>query len=200
MSPRRPRGADAGPAGAPEGEGAPESQRAPGSQPAPGPDPAPEPTEAARDGELLDLIDHLGTLLERSDLAELEVQSGATSIVLRRAEPAPSPSGAAGMASASTVEPVSPAAIDGASSSGPRFQAVVAPLTGIFYAAPTPEAPPFVNVGVDVVVGQVIGLIEAMKLFNEIKSDIAGRVQRVVAESGQLVKARDPLIEVAPRA
>ena len=78
--------------------------------------------------------------------------------------------------------------------------AVLAPLTGIFYAAPTPEAPPFVNVGVEVVVGQVIGLIEAMKLFNEIKSDLAGRVQRVVAESGQLVKARDPLIEVAPSA
>jgi biotin carboxyl carrier protein len=97
-----------------------------------------------------------------------------------------------------TAEPASSAGA--APASGPRIQAVVAPLTGIFYAAPTPEAPPFVNVGVEVVVGQVIGLIEAMKLFNEIKSDIAGRVQRVVAESGQLVKARDPLIEVAPRA
>jgi acetyl-CoA carboxylase biotin carboxyl carrier protein len=189
VSPRRPRGTDPGRAGAPEGGGAPE------------PELAPVPIEAARDSELLDLIDHLGTLLERSDLAELEVQSGATSIVLRRAEPAQSTSGAAAMIPASSVEAAPPAAADAAASaSGPRIQAVVAPLTGIFYAAPTPEAPPFVNVGVDVVVGQVIGLIEAMKLFNEIKSDIAGRVQRVVAESGQLVKARDPLIEVAPRA
>ena len=194
MSPRRPRAGDPGPAGAAEGEVAPESQRSPGSGP------SSEPIEAARDSELLDLIDHLGTLLERSDLAELEVQSGATSIVLRRAEPALSSGGAAGMASASAVAPISPAPADGAASATPRIQAVVAPLTGIFYAAPTPEAPPFVNVGVDVVVGQVIGLIEAMKLFNEIKSDVAGRVQRVVAESGQLVKARDPLIEVAPRA
>jgi acetyl-CoA carboxylase biotin carboxyl carrier protein len=182
MSPRRPRGADAGRAGAePEGER------------------PPEPAESTRDSELLDLIDHLGTLLERSDLAELEVQSGATSIVLRRAEATPSPS-----AVVATPPPVGTAASvpgEGApSASGPRVQAVVAPLTGIFYAAPTPEAPPFVNVGVEVVVGQVIGLIEAMKLFNEIKSDIAGRVQRVVAESGQLVKARDPLIEVAPSA
>jgi acetyl-CoA carboxylase biotin carboxyl carrier protein len=160
-----------------------------------------ESAEASGDNDLLDLIDHLGTLLERSDLAELEVQSGATSIVLRRAEPASSPGSGTAPAVTPSAEPGSSALADGASpASGPRVQAVVAPLTGIFYAAPTPEAPPFVNVGVDVVVGQVIGLIEAMKLFNEIKSDIAGRVQRVVAESGQLVKARDPLIEVAPRA
>ena len=46
--------------------------------------------------------------------------------------------------------------------------------------------------------GQVIGLIEAMKLFNEIKSDLAGRVVRVLAENGQLVKAKQPLIEVEP--
>ena len=76
--------------------------------------------------------------------------------------------------------------------------AVRAPLTGIFYAAPGPGSPPFVAVGREVVVGQVIGLIEAMKLFNEIKSDHAGRVVRVIAEDGGLVKAKQPLIEVVP--
>ena len=54
------------------------------------------------------------------------------------------------------------------------------------------------TVGGEVQVGQVIGLIEAMKLFNEIKSDRAGRVVRIVAEGGQLVKAKQPLIEVEP--
>ena len=54
------------------------------------------------------------------------------------------------------------------------------------------------EVGREVVVGQVIGLIEAMKLFNEIKSDKSGRVVRVVAENGTLVKAKQPLIEVEP--
>ena len=48
-------------------------------------------------------------------------------------------------------------------------------------------------------VGQVIGLIEAMKLFNEIKSDLAGRVVRIVADNGALVKAKSPLIEVDPQ-
>ena len=55
-----------------------------------------------------------------------------------------------------------------------------------------------VQAGGEVAVGQVIGLIEAMKLFNEIKSDLAGRVVKVVPESGTLVKAKQPLIEVEP--
>jgi biotin carboxyl carrier protein len=75
---------------------------------------------------------------------------------------------------------------------------VKAPLTGIFYAAPGPGSAPYVQVGGEVAVGQVIGLIEAMKLFNEIKSDLAGRVVKVVAEGGSLVKAKQPLIEVEP--
>jgi acetyl-CoA carboxylase biotin carboxyl carrier protein len=75
---------------------------------------------------------------------------------------------------------------------------VKAPLTGIFYASPAPGSGPYVTAGGEVAVGQIIGLIEAMKLFNEIKSDLAGRVVRVVPESGTLVKAKQPLIEVEP--
>ena len=76
--------------------------------------------------------------------------------------------------------------------------AVIAPLTGIFYASPRPAPRRSSPSGAEVVVGQVIGLIEAMKLFNEIKSDQAGRVVRVVAADGALVKAKQPLIEVEP--
>ena len=77
-------------------------------------------------------------------------------------------------------------------------KAVKAPLTGVFYGSSSPGSPAFVTVGQQVAVGQVIGLIEAMKLFNEIKSDQAGRVARIVAESGKLVKAKQTLIEVEP--
>jgi acetyl-CoA carboxylase biotin carboxyl carrier protein len=80
----------------------------------------------------------------------------------------------------------------------PERPSVKAPLTGIFYASPAPGSAPYVKVGGEVAVGQVIGLIEAMKLFNEIKSDLAGRVTRVVPDSGTLVKAKQPLIEVEP--
>ena len=81
---------------------------------------------------------------------------------------------------------------------GPPPNAIVAPLTGLFYTSPSPGAEPYLTIGTQVMVGQVIGLIEAMKLFNEIKSDRAGRVTRIYVESGALVKAKQPLIEVEP--
>jgi biotin carboxyl carrier protein len=75
---------------------------------------------------------------------------------------------------------------------------VLAPLTGLYYGSPSPGAQPYIRVGGEVQAGQVIGLIEAMKLFNEIKSDVSGKVVRVCAENGALVKAKQPLIEVQP--
>ena len=147
---------------------------------------------------LLGLIDKLSSLLERSELVELEVEAGETGIVLRKpAALAPAavtvaaaPSGSADAAgAASPAEPAAPVS---------TAKAVRAPLTGLFYASPSPSAPPYVSVGQQVAVGQVIGLIEAMKLFNEIKSDASGKVVRIVAESGKLVKAKQPLIEVEP--
>ena len=73
---------------------------------------------------------------------------------------------------------------------------MLAPLTGVYYGSPSPGAAAYVRVGSPVTQGQVIGLIEAMKLFNEIKSDASGIVRRIAAESGALVKAKQPLIEI----
>ena len=168
-------------------------------------DAKPAAPPAGDDGEILGLIDRLAALLDRSDLSELEVESGGTGLVLRKpaalaaaAAPAPVPAAAAGSATdgapAATGEPPT-AGRDPAAAAKPS---VKAPLTGIFYASPAPGSAPYVTVGGEVAVGQVIGLIEAMKLFNEIKSDLAGRVVRVVPESGTLVKAKQPLIEVEP--
>ena len=78
------------------------------------------------------------------------------------------------------------------------LRAIVAPLTGVFYRSPSPGAADYVRVGGEVNAGQVIGLLEAMKLFNEIKSDVTGVVRRIAAESGALVKTRQTLIEVEP--
>ena len=171
-----------------------------------GGEPAPEPRDGG-DIELLALIDRLARLLERSDLAELEVEAGQTGLILRKpialapvAVAAPvAAAGAGGAAtaaeSASTSGEPSTAGRDPSTTARPSVRA---PLTGIFYASPAPGTAPYVQVGGEVAVGQVIGLIEAMKLFNEIKSDLAGRVVRVVPESGALVKAKQPLIEVEP--
>ena len=76
---------------------------------------------------------------------------------------------------------------------------MTAPLTGVWYPAPSPGARPYVNEGDEVAAGHVVGLIEAMKLFNEIKSDVSGVVTRVLVENGTLVKRRQPLLEIDPR-
>ncbi len=186
------------------------------------------PADAAGDASLLALIDRLAGLLERSDLTELEVEAGGTGLILRKpaalatlaATTAGSPAGDPGHpadVAARTERPAAGTSAGSSLSAGPSSGApsaasgavgtpaaadapvaVRAPLTGIFYSAPSPGSPPYVAVGREVVIGQVIGLIEAMKLFNEIKSDQAGRVVRVIAEDGALVKAKQPLIEVEP--
>jgi acetyl-CoA carboxylase biotin carboxyl carrier protein len=176
-----------------------------------GPGPRDEPTPApaadagdAGDAALLALIDRLAGLLDRSDLTELEVESGGTALTLRKPAAIASTMvvGAATTAVASTTTGTGPLdgepGAAGREPSAPERPSVKAPLTGIFYASPAPGSAPYVQAGGEVAVGQVIGLIEAMKLFNEIKSDLAGRVVKVVPESGTLVKAKQPLIEVEP--
>jgi acetyl-CoA carboxylase biotin carboxyl carrier protein len=77
-----------------------------------------------------------------------------------------------------------------------EYATVTAPLTGIFYRSPSPQAEAFVQVGSSVAQGDVIGLIEAMKLFNEIRSNVSGTVRRILIENGQLVRAHQPIIEL----
>ena len=156
--------------------------------------------------ELVELIDQLEKLLNESELSELEVEAGGTGLVLRK----PIALGAAGSqaagASAQALAPQVAGQGGPVADSGierplePVFAGhiIAAPLTGLFYSSPSPGAEPYVREGGPVSVGQVIGLIEAMKLFNEIKSDMTGRVVRIHAEPGALVKAKQPLIEVEP--
>jgi len=166
----------------------------------PGASTSPGPSQGA-DADLLGLIDRLAELLYRSDLTELEIESGGTGLILRKSVSGTT-GGGAGTPGAQPSEASGGAGAPGA---GAMHEPVVAsvpsvkaPLTGIFYASPAPGSAPYVQVGGEVAVGQIIGLIEAMKLFNEIKSDLAGRVARVLPESGALVKAKQPLIEVEP--
>ncbi|HEY7970547.1 MAG TPA: biotin/lipoyl-containing protein [Candidatus Limnocylindrales bacterium] len=162
------------------------------------------PALDAGDASLLALVDRLGTLLDRSDLSELAVESGGTRLVLRKAAAiapvavAAAPAAAGDGRATAGASGASDAAGASAATAAQSRPSVNAPLTGVWYGSPAPGSAPFVAAGREVAVGQVIGLIEAMKLFNEIKSDLAGRVVRVVPENGALVKAKQPLIEVEP--
>ena len=159
------------------------------------------------DAALIEIIDRLAVVADGSGLAEVELSAGGTRVVVRSRSAVQGShvvvAGAAVPPSTASAAPVplptgtKPAAAPAstAATSGP---VVNAPLTGIFYAAPSPGAAPLVSVGSIVAVGQPIGLIEAMKLFNEIKSDKAGRVVRIIARDGLLVKAKTPIIEVEP--
>ena len=156
--------------------------------------------------ELIALVDRLEGLLERSALSELEVEVGGTALVLRmpsalgpQQDPAIPAVPAAGGVPASATAPARPRSATQPHAAAPSgLHAVVAPLTGVYYGSPSPGAAPYLKEGGQVSAGQVIGLIEAMKLFNEIKSDVTGTVRRIAVESGALVKARTPLIEVEP--
>ena len=79
-----------------------------------------------------------------------------------------------------------------------RSQPISAPLTGVYYSSPSPSSPSFVNLGDMVSVGQIIALIEAMKVFNEIQSEVAGRVVAMPAKNGDVVQKGQALLKVEP--
>jgi len=132
---------------------------------------------------ILDAVDALTGPFLDSGLAEMEVEVGGITVRLARPRPPAAPAPAA-----------MPSTPFGEAAPGHRF--ITAPLTGVWYPAPSPGARPYLVLEGEVSVGQVVGLIEAMKLFNEIKSDVAGTVSRILADNGTLVKRQQPLFEV----
>ena len=141
------------------------------------------------------LVTELLQRLAKEDVQQLEVRRGALRVKVSR-------NGVAAVAAAAQAAPAS--APSGVVVTGPDQQSkgelptVNAPLTGVFYRSPTPQAPPFVQIGAVVNKGDVIALIEAMKLFNEIRATAGGKVKRIFAENGQLVRAHQPLLELEP--
>ena len=146
----------------------------------------------------------LARLLElagRYGLEELEVDEGGLRVHLRAAEP-PEP-GEEGVAAPGRYQlwPPSWAAPQAAPETPSRpenAQPLRAPLSGIFYRAQTPGAPPLVEVGDQVEEGQVLGLIEAMKVFSEVPSEIAGTVIEFAVQNADMVQHGDVLLYVVP--
>ncbi len=131
--------------------------------------------------------------LEGTTIGELELTEAGTEIIIRRRPDmmmTPIPNLQLGMPSA----PGSAGRVTRADSS----VAVVAPLTGVYYAAPSPTSPPFVAVGDLVEIGQAVALVEAMKVFNEIQAEVAGRVTALVATNGNVVQKGDVLMRIEP--
>jgi acetyl-CoA carboxylase biotin carboxyl carrier protein len=145
---------------------------------------------AARRGEngALALARQLGALLSELGLSEIEVAADDVRVRVTRTLGAPAlPVAAAGVSVAAAVVPVAPTLVT-----------VEAPMVGTFYRASSPTAEPFVQEGDQVKAGQVLCIIEAMKLMNEIESRAAGRVSKILVENGQAVEYGQPLFLLEP--
>jgi acetyl-CoA carboxylase biotin carboxyl carrier protein len=153
--------------------------------------------------EIKDLIDFLA----KSSLDEVNIETENFKISVKRnaqqvitvAQAAPAPV-ARVEAQAATATPVAaPAAAPAeAPSSGKKLLEIKSPMIGTFYRASSPETPSFVNVGDEIKPGKTVCIIEAMKLFNEIESDIAGRIVKVMVENATPVEYDQVLFLVEP--
>jgi acetyl-CoA carboxylase biotin carboxyl carrier protein len=149
-------------------------------------------------------IKKLIELLEESDLTEIEIVEGEESVRLTRAGSAaqlqqmsipvaPAPLiPATGSIPAAAVSP----AVGDEEEAIPDGELVRAPMVGTFYASSSPEAEPFVSMGAQVGVGDTLCIIEAMKMFNQIESDVSGTVVAVLVETGQPVEFDQPLFVI----
>ena len=143
-------------------------------------------------------IKKLIDLLEESNLAELEIKEGEEVVRLSRVPKgtvtvAPAPVMAA--APAPVAAPVADAAP--AVAALPAGHVIKAPMVGTFYASSTPGAPAFVKIGQQVKAGETIGIIEAMKMFNQIEAEVSGTVQAILVENGQPVEFDEPMFVIA---
>lgn len=136
-------------------------------------------------------------VLRDTDVSELTLETGEYKLTLKRGFGAPQAvlaPAAPHLPAATPPAPAEPAEAPAAE----RLVDVVAPIVGTFYAAPSPEAPPFVRVGERVKPGTVLCIIEAMKLMNEIEAETAGVVREVLVDNGQPVEYGQVLFRIEP--
>ncbi|OIO54178.1 MAG: acetyl-CoA carboxylase, biotin carboxyl carrier protein [Alphaproteobacteria bacterium CG_4_10_14_0_2_um_filter_63_37] len=137
-------------------------------------------------------------LLEGTDVNELEISEGERTVRISRGAPA-------GTVYATVPAPVpvaaaAPAAAAPAPAAAPEIKGhfVTSPMVGTLYRAPSPDSPAYVEVGDHVTKGQVLCIIEAMKLMNEIEADASGRIVKILAENGQPVEYGEDLFVIDP--
>ncbi len=156
--------------------------------------------------DIQDLIDFIA----QSGLDEVNIETENLKLNVKRSQSpnvAPvyiNPNPAPQLAPSEDAQPVNPASQSLAASPEPspassdNHTAIKSPMIGTFYRASDPETPVFVNVGDEVKVGQVVCIIEAMKLFNEIESEVSGRVVKVLVDNASPVEYDQPLFLVEP--
>ena len=156
-------------------------------------------------------LKELVRLMTASDLTELDLRDKDEQVTIRRASPQAAPQVVhhampammhAPMAAAPAAPAAAPAAV--AASPAPAVNedaglvAIESPMVGTFYASPGPDKPPFVAVGAQLGPDSVVCLVEAMKIFTEIKAERGGTVAKILVKSGQAVEFGQPLFMIKP--
>ncbi len=144
----------------------------------------------------IEYIEKLANLADEKQLTEITIEDGDKAIIIKRGA-------AAVQAVAPVIAPV-PVASDIQAETQPKSEAkeaskgtaITSPMVGAFYASPSPGAKPFVKVGDTVAAGQVVCIVEAMKLMNEIESEVSGRITQICVEDGQSVEYGQVLMYV----
>lgn len=148
-------------------------------------------------GDIKEVTTQLAELMDEFKLEEARLEGDGWKVAFRknRAQKGATMMVAGGPLAESAVQDASFEEA-GPVEAGPVGTPISSPMTGIFYSSPSPNAPTFVKEGEVVAAGEVVGLIEAMKVFNEIHAPITGTVDRIVAGNGQLVNPGEPLIYI----
>jgi acetyl-CoA carboxylase biotin carboxyl carrier protein len=150
-------------------------------------------------------IDSLAEILRRHELNELEIEEGGVRIYLRRggevvmtasASSAQAPAALTPHAPPPTASGALPAATHSTDTSDGNVLYVTSPFVGTFYRSPSPDTSAFVDVGTRIKKGQVLCIVEAMKLMNEIESEIEGSIVQILVENGQAVEYGEPLFKI----
>jgi acetyl-CoA carboxylase biotin carboxyl carrier protein len=146
-------------------------------------------------------IRRLVELMKEHDLSEMELRQGEMQIQLRRREPAgvlPTLLPAAPAPPAAAPSPAAPTA-ETPGADAKHLVEIKSPMVGTFYSAPDPESPPYVKVGDHVGPDTTVCIVEAMKVFNQIPAEVAGKIAAVLVDSGDSVEFGQPLFRVDTR-
>ncbi len=147
----------------------------------------------------LDYIEKLVNLVSESNLSELTLEEAEKAIVIKKENTvvtAQTVLPQAVIPAAAPAQVAAPAPVEQPKEEVPAGKPVTSPMVGTFYTAPSPGAKPFVEVGSLVSAGQVVCIIEAMKLMNEIESEVSGKVTKICVEDGQAVEYGQVLMYV----
>lgn len=143
-----------------------------------------------------DYIEKLAKIIADNGLTEISLEDGEQAITIRKDLPEVMAVSAPVAAPASSPAPVSAPAIAEAPKAEPKGKAITSPMVGTFYSAPSPDAEPFVEVGKTISEGDVVCIIEAMKLMNEIKSEHSGKVTQICVKNGDPIEFGQVLMYV----